>query len=165
MRNESKKKRENVDKKIKKSKIFGIIFLAVILILVVILIFKLNPFNIDTTKNNLDMNKTENVEIIEGEKVNNSEKMKEIKIFEILDFEITKLSTNNEKVSVEVRVSNKGNETFEGKSAQLVFYDKNGNECGKLDVYVGKINSGESVVLEVTTTLDISNAYDYKVTM
>lgn len=162
-------------KKINKKALL-IVVIAIVVIVVAVLIFKnSNKRVIKTATNEIDMNNTENVEIIDGKKVNNSESIKNRKNIESigsienleelrsLTCKITELSATSKESKVIMEVTNESNKDFEGKEVTITFYEKEGRIFGELKSYIGKIKAGERIQLEVTTTLDVTNAYDYSV--
>ena len=109
------------------------------------------------------MKNNENVEIVEGKKVNNSEGMKEVQHVANLSCEILNLTADEKKSNLTMVVKNETNEDFAGSKATIVFFEKEGRVFGELNTYIGKIAVGESITLELTTTLDVTNAYSYRV--
>lgn len=165
--NKNEIKKETKVKNTKKINIKGILIgIGVIILVAVIIVLVARNSNkrvIKTATNEIDMNNTENVEIIDGKKVNNSEEIKMKKNVEDLTCKITELSATSSKAKVVMEVTNNSNEEFAGKEVTIVFYEKEGRVYGQLKSYIGKIGAGEKIQVEVTTTLDVTNAYDYTV--
>lgn len=154
--------------KIKDKKRLLIVCSVVLVILAIIIAVVVIPKGenkkvIKTATNNIDMNNTENVEIIDGKKVNNSEEMKYRKYNRDLTFEIIELTATESESKVVMEVTNESEEEFSGKEITIIFMEKEGRVYGELASYVGKIDAGKTIRLELTTTLDITNAYDYMV--
>lgn len=149
----------------KSKKRLVIIIICVILLLVVALLL-VKFFTKEETKNitnKIDMGNLENIEIKNNEKVNISKKMKEKVEKENLIFEINSLIANENETKIDIKVTNKGDEIFVGKEVTINFLDKSGRSYGKVEGYVSDIESNASINVKITTTLDVSNAYSFRI--
>lgn len=149
----------------KSKKRLVIIIICVILLLVVALLL-VKIFTKEEAKNitnKIDMENLENIEIKNNEKVNISKKMKEKVEKENLIFEINSLIANENETKIDIKVTNKGDEIFVGKEVTINFLDKSGRSYGKLEAYISDIESNASINIKVTTTLDVSNAYSFRI--
>lgn len=149
----------------KSKKRLVIIIICVILLLVVALLL-VKFFTKEETKNitnKIDMENLENIEIKNNEKVNISKKMKEKVEKENLIFEINSLIANENETKIDIKVTNKGDEIFVGKEVTINFLDKSGRSYGKVEGYISDIESNASINVKITTTLDVSNAYSFRI--
>lgn len=149
----------------KNKKRLVIIIICVILLLVVALLL-VKFFTKEETKNitnKIDMGNLENIEIKNNEKVNISKKMKEKVEKENLIFEINSLIANENETKIDIKVTNKGDEIFVGKEVTINFLDKSGRSYGKVEGYISDIESNASINVKITTTLDVSNAYSFRI--
>lgn len=149
----------------KSKKRLVIIIICVILLLVVALLL-VKFFTKEEAKNitnKIDMGNLENIEIKNNEKVNISKKMKEKVEKENLIFEINSLIANENETKIDIKVTNKGDEIFVGKEVTINFLDKSGRSYGKVEGYVSDIESNASINVKITTTLDVSNAYSFRI--
>lgn len=149
----------------KSKKRLVIIIICVILLLVVALLL-VKFFTKEEAKNitnKIDMGNLENIEIKNNEKVNISKKMKEKVEKENLIFEINSLIANENETKIDIKVTNKGDEIFVGKEVTINFLDKSGRSYGKVEGYISDIESNASINVKITTTLDVSNAYSFRI--
>lgn len=149
----------------KSKKRLVIIIICVILLLVVALLL-VKFFTKEEAKNitnKIDMGNLENIEIKNNEKVNISKKMKEKVEKENLIFEINSLIANENETKIDIKVTNKGDEIFVGKEVTINFLDKSGRSYGKIEGYISDIESNASINVKITTTLDVSNAYSFRI--
>lgn len=149
----------------KSKKRLVIIIICVILLLVVALLL-VKFFTKEESKNitnKIDMGNLENIEIKNNEKVNISKKMKEKVEKENLIFEINSLIANENETKIDIKVTNKGDEIFVGKELTINFLDKSGRSYGKVEGYISDIESNASINVKITTTLDVSNAYSFRI--
>lgn len=149
----------------KSKKRLVIIIICVILLLVVALLLVkfFTKEEIKNITNKIDMGNLENIEIKNNEKVNISKKMKEKVEKENLIFEINSLIANENETKIDIKVTNKGDEIFVGKEVTINFLDKSGRSYGKVEGYISDIESNASINVKITTTLDVSNAYSFRI--
>ena len=149
----------------KSKKRLVIIIICVILLLVVALLLVkfFTKEEIKNITNKIDMGNLENIEIKNNEKVNISKKMKEKVEKENLIFEINSLIANENETKIDIKVTNKGDEIFVGKELTINFLDKSGRSYGKVEGYISDIESNASINVKITTTLDVSNAYSFRI--
>lgn len=110
-----------------------------------------------------DMEKTENVEISGGEKRNISEKLLEERTFENLKIKNISLIAINGTTTFKATVENPTDTVYENKAITIIFKDNDGNECGRIGGLIEKINPQETGQIDASTSIDISNAYDFEI--
>lgn len=98
----------------------------------------------------------------EGTIVNTSEKINEDK--EELGFSITnvKLEEKNGETIISARITNKTESNQESFFGNIVLFDKQGNEIGRIPTMVSETQKGESIDIEASITESYVNAYDFK---
>lgn len=102
----------------------------------------------------------------EGVKVNNSEQFKKEKTFDGFKFSNISLSMINAETTFKAVVTNNSDEDVkECKTFDIIFLDKEQNEFIRLGGIIGSLKKGESTEVFLESSLDYSNAYDFKVVM
>ena len=98
----------------------------------------------------------------EGTIVNTSEKINEDR--EELGFSITnvKLEEKNGETIISARITNKTESNQESFFGNIVLFDKQGNEIGRIPTMVSETQKGESIDIEASITESYVNAYDFK---
>ena len=98
----------------------------------------------------------------EGTIVNKSEKINEDR--EELGFSITnvKLEEKNGETIISARITNKTESNQESFFGNIVLFDKQGNEIGRIPTMVSETQKGESIDIEASITESYVNAYDFK---
>lgn len=164
---ESKKENKSSKKsKLNSRPLILIVSVAAIIILAIVLIVALN-----TGKNNENGNNTntenigENVKLDEkGDKVNISDKLNSEKKFENYKVGNILLKTENGQTSFTADITNISGSTQPAQLIYITFLDKSGTELSKMGVYIRDIKAGEKISTKATTSRDLTNAYDFKVT-
>lgn len=115
--------------------------------------------------------KTENIEEPEvlvqtlenGTKLNTSAKLKEIKKVGNIEISNSQLTNKDGKTTLLADVKNIGNTKIEMLELEIVFVDRNNKQVGILNGLLGTIQAGETVQLNVSSTNDYLEAYNYLV--
>lgn len=115
--------------------------------------------------------KTENIEEPEvlvqtlenGTKLNTSAKLKEIKKVGNIEISNSQLTNKYGKTTLLADVKNVGNTKIEMLELEIVFVDRNNKQVGTLNGLLGTIQAGETVQLNVSSTNDYLEAYNYLV--
>ena len=154
-----------------------IIILLVILIVALIIYFiaiseknKEKTPNTNTnisTNNNMPAqeNKTEEFveELEDGTKINTSSKLKETKT--VADLTVGNISfvyRNGKSQVIADVVNNSGSKTGV-MEVTITLFDRNGKQLSKMNGLIGALEPGESTQLDMGTTADVSNAYDFTI--
>jgi len=143
-----------------------LIILALLLIGIIIFVINKNKDN-DVNSNNNTLSLTENkieefVEVLDdGTKVNTSTKLRETKTVEGLTVGNISFAYKNEKSQVIADVVNNTNSRTPLMEVTIILFDKNGKEISKMNGLIGKLEPGETTQLDMGTTADVSNAYDF----
>lgn len=109
------------------------------------------------------MNNTKNVDIIDNEKVNNSQALITEKEYKGMKISGINLSTSNGVTNFTAAVENNTENDYEGEIVTLVFLNEDGSEYGRLDASIPRVKKGEVTEISAGTTSDLTNAYDFKI--
>jgi len=147
-----------------------ILLVAVLLITIVcaVLLFGNKKDNTDNKQENTTVTnevKEEFVEIInDNTKLNVSNKLKETKKIENV-FELTNIQLTTEENTSELLGDLKNiSSTVQGDyKVDIIIMDENGKEITTIGGYIGAMQPGETTQFNASCTLDIANAYDFKV--
>lgn len=151
----------------KKEKKIILILLIVVAIIVVAMVISISKKG--KVKGNEEKNETNVEEFVQtlddGTRLNTSTKLQETK--KVGNLEISKLqltAKNNETILLGI-ITNVGTAKEENILLKIKIVDKQGNELTTVKPYIGYIKAGESTQLNVSTTFDYANAYDFIVSI
>ena len=99
----------------------------------------------------------------DGGKTNISEKFNETKEFDGMRVGNTQLRSINSETQLLADITNTSGQDTEEMLIDVIFYDKDGNKIVNLDGIVAPMKVGETVQLNLNSSLDYANAYDYKI--
>lgn len=99
----------------------------------------------------------------DGTKVNISSELGKIKEVDGLEISNIRLTENGNVSQLLADVKNPTANTLGDFAIDITVLDKNGSELAVIGGYVDKVEAGESVKLNTSVTVDIANAYDFKV--
>ena len=166
-------------KNIKKNSRIILISIVIIVLLVIVgisIYFLLkNNKNVDELGNNkeennqkestslIDYENMNNVELIDGEKKNNSKALLEEKNFKGLKVKDIKLEEINGTTNFTAKLENNTNEDFKSCIIVLIFTNEDGTEYARLEGSISDIPKGKSTILEASTTSDLTNAFDFRI--
>ena len=115
-----------------------------------------------------DTNNIENCDVCtidnNGNRINNSSKLKEqhdTEDFIVNDMEITSYKENFDVAIVKFEVKNISDSNYENLDLMFTFLDKEGNSKNQIIFPVGKISTGETVIVEDEILYQIINSYDF----
>lgn len=113
----------------------------------------------------IDMENSENVEIKDGIKENNSEELKKDKTFEGMKVSEIKLQAGQQEglTDFTAKVENTSGKDFAGGEIVIIFTNRDGSEYARLNGYLPDISAGDSNMIDASTTTDVSNAYDFTI--
>ena len=150
----------------KKNLIIVVSLIVIIIVCILIFLFykaSTNETDIKNVTNDIDMTNTENVKLENDKKINISDKMKEEVLYEELSINMEELSSDANETKIKLKVKNLSDEMYIGKEINIVFYTESGNEYGSINSYISDLEPNEEKEVEVTTTLDVANAYSFSV--
>lgn len=119
--------------------------------------------NGDSTGSNESQDLVEKLQ--DGTKLNISDKLSETKTFGNYEISNIQLTEKNGESLILADVKNIGSDKMEMKFADIKLVDKEGNEITTLSAIIGEVEPGATVQLQVSSTLDFSNAYDFTITV
>ena len=147
-------------KKKEKRMILILILVSILIVGIVWLVIrpKTNKTNASGSVAQGEFTKVDN----EGTIVNTSEKINEDR--EELGFSITnvKLEEKNGETIISARITNKTESNQESFFGNIVLFDKQGHEIGRIPTMVSETQKGESIDIEASITESYVNAYDFK---
>lgn len=146
-----------------KRNIFILIVIVVIVIVILAIIKGKKPKNNNEDVAYYDKEQTV-VKLESGTKLNISEKLAEKKYF--LDFEVSniQLTEKDEKTKLVADVKNTSANRTEITSVQITFYNKEGEELTTVkDALIANIEPGEKTKLNISTTSNCVDAYDFSI--
>lgn len=100
-------------------------------------------------------------ELEDGTKLNTSKKLDETKKVGNLEISNSQLTNKDGKTTLLAQVKNVGNENIQMVELEVILLDKEGKEIKTLNGLLGTIKPGETTQLNVSSTSDYSQAYDY----
>lgn len=104
------------------------------------------------------------VETLENGNLENvSEKLKEIKEIDDLKISNIQIMSRNQMTVMNINLKNTSNQERGDKNVTFVMKDEKGNEIGKIDLYIKKIEAGQSIGVEINTDFSLINTYDFSI--
>lgn len=168
---------------IKRETVFFILVALIIVATILIIVFMNNGKNesnkVDDSKTKLeaDVNPdalpetnpsiggVENVEEINGQKVNTSSKLKENKTVGVYTFSNISMSNGSTGTVITATITSTVKEKTSGRDATLKFYDKSGKLVSQMETYIPQVKPGETATFRTETTSDVSNAYNFEIVL
>lgn len=145
--------------KLDKKKIIVLIIIIVLLIIGIFVFLKNNE-----TKENTEQPQVLVQTLEDGTKLNTSNKLKETKKIGNIEISNSQLTNKDGKTTLLADVKNVGNTKIEMLELEIVFIDRNNKQIGTLlNGLLGTIESGEVIQLNVSSTNDYSEVYNYLV--
>lgn len=166
---------------IKRETVFFILVALIVVAAILIIIFMNKGNNTNTTVENskanleADVNPdaapetnpsiggVDNVEEINGEKVNTSSKLKESKTVGVYTFSNISMSNGTTGTVITATITSTVTEKTSGRDATMKFYDKSGKLVSQMETYIPQVKPGETTTFRTETTADVSNAYDFEI--
>lgn len=107
----------------------------------------------------------DNVEEINGEKVNTSSKLKESKTVGVYTFSNISMSNGTTGTIITATITSTVTEKTAGRDATMKFYDKSGKLVSQMETYIPQVKPGETTTFRTETTADVSNAYNFEIVL
>ena len=172
----------------KKKKIFFVILVILIIITILLIIVNLknnkelktevekveevqnNTVSLETQVNpdssiedNPSIEGNDYIEVVsENIKVNTSKKLKEDKIFGIYKLTNINLQYTTQGTELTADVETTSTENISGKNIKIEFYNNKGDVVSIMGGYMPQVKPGQTTTLSISTTADVTNAYDFK---
>ncbi len=138
------------------------VIVAIILIIIIVaVIVNINKKNKHETTENDENSYVE--EIADGIKINKSTKLNESKLVNGLLISNIQLTESDGMTTLLADVTNKTEQKTSFKKLRIILLDENENEISSMIAFLNNINAGETTQLNVSTTSNYINAYDFKV--
>ena len=131
------------------------------IIIIVAVIVNINKKNKHETTENDENSYVE--EIADGIKINKSTKLNESKLVNGLLISNIQLTESDGMTTLLADVTNKTEQKTSFKKLRIILLDENENEISSMIAFLNNINAGETTQLNVSTTSNYINAYDFKV--
>ena len=113
----------------------------------------------------VDVNNKENVDVVDGEKINNAESITKDKEVNGFKFTNIKLQTESGVSTFTATVTNGSGKDFNGGAIKLTFKDSSRNEIANFEGWIPEIKNDESPSIDAGTTTDVVNAADMTIEM
>ena len=149
----------------KNVKMIAIIALAVaVIILIVGLIARPKDNDLDNNKAENKAVKEEFVQVLDdGTKLNISTKLNQMKELDGLSIGNIQYTYNNGISTVLADVTNNSSKATDLTDVKLILLDKDGKVMAELEGLIGPLQPGASTKLNMGITLDLVNAYDFRI--
>ena len=136
--------------------------IVLFLLLVVVLVYV--TISIDMSNKRDEMLNKANYELLtDGTKINTSIALNKEKTFEGLEIKNIRLTEKSGQSMLLAILENNTESDLGEYNIDIVFIDFEGNEINKISSYIEQIKSNEEGKLTAAVTLDLTNAYDFKI--
>ena len=159
-------------KEVNKKKRKTILALGAIIILIIIGIILITTLSQKSkkAKEELDQNQASNQEsyveeIEEGIKINKSTKLNEVKEVEGLQISNIQLTTEGGMTTLLADVKNNSGAKTEVKQVEITLIREDGSEIAKITGIINELEVGATTQLNISTTSDYVEAYDFLVSV
>lgn len=140
----------------------GIVIIVIIAIVGIVWLLKSNQQNNGEEGVNEEITGDFVRTLDNGIKLNVSQMLNEDKKFEEFTLSDIQLTSQNAQTQLLATVTNDSEQATELTQVQVVLYDINGNEIVTLDGIIGPLQPGENTQLNVSSSLDYANAYNFE---
>ena len=148
------------------------IVLAIIIVLLIVIIVgvsgkKENKVDLEQKPEvgAIEENKVEEFveEKLDGTKVNTSSELSKTKTIDGLEINNIRLIGSGNASQLIADVKNPTDKTLGDFEVKIVLLDKEGKELVTVGGYIDKVEPGETIELNSSVTVDVTNAYDFKI--
>lgn len=153
----------NMNKKVKKIIAAIMIIIVIAMVITIMLRFRnrKSTENIRTVEEQI-IPKEEFVDKLEdGTRINSSDKLHETKTFDGLEISDFQLTEKDNMTVLLGKITNNANTKKGGYAVNITVLDKDRNEMTTAVAYIKELQPGESTTLNVSSTFDYANAYDF----
>lgn len=151
------KHKEN-SKKLNKKKIY------VVLILIALILIGVGVVYVVKYKNGINLGSLINQEKVEITTIENkSEEFKKEKEFLGLKFQNNSMRRENGVTYFTTEIKNESDKPFDGKDIKIIFQNEDLSLIAELETKIGLIEAEATINFEVSTSVDLINAYTFKV--
>lgn len=99
----------------------------------------------------------------DGTKVNTSKELSKVKKVDGLEISNIQLIENGNLSRITADVKNTTKNTLGDCDISIIMLDKSGEEMATIGGYIDKVEAGATVKLDAAVTVDVANAYDFKI--
>ena len=154
-----------MNKKVKKIIAAIMIIIVIAMVITIMLRFRnrKSTENIRTVEEQI-IPKEEFVDKLEdGTRINSSDKLHETKTFDGLEISDFQLTEKDNMTVLLGKITNNANTKKGGYAVNITVLDKDRNEMTTVVAYIKELQPGESTTLNVSSTFDYANAYDFTI--
>ena len=154
-----------MNKKVKKIIAAIMIIIVIAMVITIMLRFRNRKptENIRTVEEQI-IPKEEFVDKLEdGTRINSSDKLHETKTFDGLEISDFQLTEKDNMTVLLGKITNNANTKKGGYAVNITVLDKDRNEMTTVVAYIKELQPGENTILNVSSTFDYANAYDFTI--
>ena len=154
-----------MNKKVKKIIAAIMIIIVIAMVITIMLRFRnrKSTENIRTVEEQI-IPKEEFVDKLEdGTRINSSDKLHETKTFDGLEISDFQLTEKDNMTVLLGKITNNANTKKGGYAVNITVLDKDRNEMTTVVAYIKELQPGENTILNVSSTFDYANAYDFTI--
>ncbi len=131
------------------------ILIMVVIILIIVIVVSLSILAMKQDKDNTKSN-TLNI-VAEDNKISDK------KMYDELEVQNTKIEKEGDQTNFTFTIKNNKQEKYEGGYARIECLNKENEQVGNVIVYIPEIEVGESIEVNSSTDMEITEIYNYQV--
>ena len=131
------------------------ILIMVVIILIIVIVVSLSILAMKQDKDNTESN-TLNI-VAEDNKISDK------KMYDELEVQNTKIEKEGDQINFTFTIKNNKQEKYEGGYARIECLNKENEQVGNVIVYIPEIEVGESIEVNSSTDMEITEIYNYQV--
>ena len=131
------------------------ILIMVVIILIIVIVVSLSILAMKQDKDNTESN-TLNI-VAEDNKISDK------KMYDELEVQNTKIEKEGDQTNFTFTIKNNKQEKYEGGYARIECLNKENEQVGNLIVYIPEIEVGESIEVNSSTDMEITEIYNYQI--
>lgn len=131
------------------------ILIMVVIILIIVIVVSLSILAMKQDKDNTKSN-TLNI-VAEDNKISDK------KMYDGLEVQNTKIEKEGDQTNFTFTIKNNKQEKYEGGYARIECLNKENEQVGNVIVYIPEIEVGESIEVNSSTDMEITEIYNYQV--
>lgn len=131
------------------------ILIMVVIILIIVIVVSLSILAMKQDKDNTESN-TLNI-VAEDNKISDK------KMYDELEIQNTKIEKEGDQTNFTFTIKNNKQEKYEGGYARIECLNKENGQVGNVIVYIPEIEVGESIEVNSSTDMEITEIYNYQV--
>ncbi len=131
------------------------ILIMVVIILIIVIVVSLSILAMKQDKDNTESN-TLNI-VAEDNKISDK------KMYDELEVQNTKIEKEGDQTNFTFTIKNNKQEKYEGGYARIECLNKENEQVGNVIVYIPEIEVGESIEVNSSTDMEITEIYNYQI--